>query len=421
MTGTPSLPDGQVTTTESRDAQLVRLRTATTLFFGIGGFLFAGWSVRIPAIKEQVQATPGSLGLALLGISGAAVLTMLLTGGLCRRWGSRQVTIASAVLLSLAVVPPTLTRSPLTLGLTLLVFGIGYGAIDVAVNSVAVDLIAAVRRPIMSGLHAANSVGSLIGAGLGAVLALRLSPLTHMLVAMPLALLATGWAGRMLMSAPLSRAGRPEPPAVPSGHRTRHAGLTVVIASVAALCAAYSQGAMDNWVPLHIQIDLNGNSAVAAAGYATVAGTLTIGRIVGVRLLERFGHPMVVVGGGIVAAVGALVMALSPVLWLVFAGLVVTGLGLANIFPSALALAGAKGGPNGIALASTLGYGGILLAPPSIGFLADGYGLSRALTIIAAMLAIAAALSFLVRHEVQDGRAERRMRTAAAPDPAVSG
>lgn len=390
--------------------QLARLRVAATLFFGIGGFLFAGWSVRIPAMKEQVQASPGSLGLALLGISGAAVVTMMVTGTMCRLWGSRQVTIASAVLLSLAVVPPTLTHSPLTLGLTLLIFGIGYGAIDVAVNSVAVDLIAAIKRPIMSGLHAANSVGSLIGAGLGAVLAIRLSPLTHMLVAMPISLIATAWAGRMLMSAPLSRAKRPDHSGVSLGGGRRF-GVIVGLASVVALCAAYSQGAMDNWVPLHIETDLDGNSAVAAAGYATVAGTLTIGRIVGVRLLERFGHVVIVVGGGLVAACGALLMALSPVLWLVFLGLVVTGLGLSNIFPSALALAGSIGGPNGIAIASTLGYGGILLAPPTIGFLADSYGLSRALTIIAAMLLVAAVLSFVVRREFHG------TTTATSSDP----
>jgi MFS family permease len=374
---------------------LARLRSATTLFFGIGGFVFAGWSVRIPAVKEQVHASTGSLGLALLGISVAAVLTMTVTGRLCRRWGSRPVTIASAALLCVAVVPPTLAHSPLALAVALLVFGVGYGALDVAVNSVAVDLIAAVRRPIMPGLHAANSVGSLAGASLGAVLALWLAPVTHMLVVLPLSLLTTAGAARMLMSAPLERAEQPATTAVES--RSRNRKPVVAIAAVIALCAAYSQGAMDNWVPLHIQSDLAGNSAVAGAGYATVAATLTLGRMAGVRLLERFGHPVIVVGGGLAAAAGALVTALCPVLWLVFAGLVVTGLGLANIFPSALALAGAKGGPDGIAAASTLGYGGILLAPPTIGLLADGYGLPRALTVIAAMLVTAAALSFLVR------------------------
>lgn len=396
--------------------QIARLRLATTMFFGTGGFLFAGWTVRLPAIKEQVHASAGELGLALLGISGAAVLTMAVTGRLCRRWGSRQVTVAAAALLCVAVVPPTLTRSVLALGLTLLLFGIGYGAIDVAVNSVAVDLIALVRRPVMSGLHAANSIGSLAGAGLGAVLALWLSPSAHMLVVMPLGLAATFWSAGLLLSAPLPPARQP-PRTVADHGRGRHRGVVVVVAAAAALCAAYGQGALDTWVPLHIETDLDGPSAVAAAGYATVTASLTIGRLAGARLIERFGQAPVVVGGAVAAAVGVLAMALSPTLWPVFAGLVVTGLGLANIFPWALALAGAKGGPDGIALASTLGYAGILLAPPTIGLLADGIGLPRALTLVAATLLAAGALGFAVRHHGDHASATDNAATAASTGP----
>ncbi|RSN77387.1 MFS transporter, partial [Streptomyces sp. WAC 05379] len=105
----------------SRD--LTRLRTAITAFFALDGFLFAGWVVRIPAIKHQTGASAGDLGLALLGVSAGAVLTMTLTGRLCRRYGSHQVTVVCAVLLSLSVALPPLTHSVLALGAVLLIFG----------------------------------------------------------------------------------------------------------------------------------------------------------------------------------------------------------------------------------------------------------------------------------------------------------
>lgn len=60
---------------------LVRLRLALTAFFALDGFVFAGWVVRIPAIKEQTGASASALGLALLGVSAGAVITMTLTGG----------------------------------------------------------------------------------------------------------------------------------------------------------------------------------------------------------------------------------------------------------------------------------------------------------------------------------------------------
>ncbi|MEU7480272.1 MFS transporter [Lentzea sp. NPDC042327] len=383
------------TTTNPAPAALVQLRIAVTMFFALGGFLFAGWAVRIPAIKDQTAATPGALGLALFAMTGSAVATMSVAGSLCQRFGSRQVTIATAALLSVSVVLPTFTHSALTLGLSLLLFGVAYGGIDVAVNSVAIDLVEAVQRPVMPSLHAANSLGSLAGAGLGGLLASHLTPTAHMLLLAPVGLLITAWFGRVLLAHPL-----------PSSHADDGAtGLRlpkftsgVLLFGLIGLCAAYSQGALDSWVPLHLSDDLGASQGLAAAGYAVVQGTMTVGRLSGVRLLERLGQTRVVVIGGALACAGTLVAALSPGLPLAFAGLAATGLGLANIFPVAMARAGQLGGPNGVAVASTLGYGGILLAPPTIGFLAGEVGLPIALSLIAFMVAAAATIGFVVRN-----------------------
>ncbi|GGM50378.1 hypothetical protein GCM10012275_21580 [Longimycelium tulufanense] len=37
--------------------------------FGLGGFLAGSWAGRVPALAQQVQAEPGALSLALLGIT----------------------------------------------------------------------------------------------------------------------------------------------------------------------------------------------------------------------------------------------------------------------------------------------------------------------------------------------------------------
>ena len=114
---------------ETRAGGLIRLRAAIIAFFAIDGFIFASWAVRIPAVKQQVAASPAALGLALLGASAGAVATMTITGRLCRRFGSRKVTIAAAAWLSLALLLPPLARSSVWLGLALVVFGVGYGGL----------------------------------------------------------------------------------------------------------------------------------------------------------------------------------------------------------------------------------------------------------------------------------------------------
>ncbi|MER6100254.1 MFS transporter [Streptomyces sp. NPDC001728] len=382
---------------------LPRLRAALTLFFALDGFLFAGWVVRIPAVKQQTGASAGDLGLALLGVSAGAVITMTLTGRLCRRYGAHTVTVVTAVLLSLSVALPALTRSPLALGLVLLVFGAAYGGINVAMNSAAVDLVTALRRPVMPSFHAAFSLGGMLGAGLGGLLAGGLSPTAHLLGLTGVGLVLTAAAGPVLLrhpspATPEFLAPTPAPGAGGGARPSGAARRTVLVFGVIALCTAYGEGALADWGALHLEQDLGAHPGVAAAGYSAFALTMTAGRLSGTALLERLGQTRTLVAGGATAAAGMLLGALAPTVWATLLGFAVTGLGLANIFPVAVARAGAVAGPGGVATASTLGYGGMLLGPPSIGFLADLISLPVALTTVAVLAAGAAAMGYWARN-----------------------
>ncbi|NUO46847.1 MAG: MFS transporter [Streptomyces sp.] len=386
---------------------LTRLRVALTVFFALDGFLFAGWVVRIPAIKEQTNASATTLGLALLGVSAGAVVTMTLTGRLCRRYGNHQVTVACAILLCLSVTLPPLTHSALTLGAVLLIFGSAYGGINVAFNSAAVDLVRTLRRPIMPSFHAAFSLGGMTGAGLGALLAGALSATQHLVGLALFGLLVTLPTGRTLLRIPppmppdsatrtTPRPGQPEQPGRPGRPRERTLALVITFGLI-ALCTAYGEGALADWSALHLEQDLHTTPGVAAAGYSCFALAMTVGRLTGTRLLERLGQTRTLVTGGTTAALGMLLGALSPALWVALLGFVITGLGLANLFPVAIERAGTLAGPDGVAIASTLGYGGMLLGPPAIGFMADWFSLPAALTSVAALAAAAAAIAFATR------------------------
>ncbi|MEV6180974.1 MFS transporter [Streptomyces sp. NPDC052015] len=414
---------------------LSRLRIALTVFFALDGFVFAGWVVRIPAIKEQTGASASALGLALLGVSAGAVVTMMLTGRLYHRYGNHRVTVACAVLLSLSVTLPPLTHSAPALAAVLLLFGAAYGGINVAFNSAAVDLVAALGRPIMPTFHAAFSLGGMIGAGLGGLVADSLSPTLHLLGLCAVGLLVTALAGPTLLreaapgartgateetagdavhathgtasasrtpddgtdSAPQTPHGRTHSAETPARHLTPRTRRLVVVFGLIALCTAYGEGALADWGALHLQQDLDTSPGLAAAGYSCFALAMTVGRLTGTTLLQRLGRTRTVVAGGATAAVGMLVASLTPAAWAALLGFAVTGLGLANIFPVAVERAGALAGPTGVAVASTLGYGGMLLGPPAIGFMADWFSLPVALTSVAALAATAALIGLTIR------------------------
>jgi MFS family permease len=383
---------------------LAIVRRATTAFFAIDGFIFASWAVRIPAVKEQTAASSAALGLALLGASGGAVATMTISGALCRRFGSRTMTVVGAVLLSAALVLPPLARSALTLGLALVVFGIGYGCLNVAMNSVAVDVVAAVRRPVMPSFHAAWSFGGLAGASLGGLIASHTSPLRDLSFVAVAGLAVTAVAGWALLRHPVPDTGDTHPVDERTGEdladraavakaASHHVWRVVVLFGLIATCSAYGEGAIGDWGALHLRQDLGAGPGLAAVGYAAFALAEACGRLAGRRLLERLGQTRVLVLGGLTASAGMLAAALAPVIAVALVGFALTGLGLANIFPAAMTRAGLLAGPNGVALASTLGYAGFLLGPPSIGFLAASVGLRVGLTTVSALALVASALA----------------------------
>ncbi|MEV0848481.1 MFS transporter [Streptomyces sp. NPDC049954] len=427
----------RVVTSDGSPASLRRLRVAITVFFALDGFVFAGWVVRIPAIKEQTDASASALGLALLGVSTGAVVTMALIGRACRHYGNHPVTVACAVLLSLAIALPPLTHSAWALGGVLLIFGVGYGGINVAMNSAAVDLVNVLHRPIMPSFHAAFSLGGMLGAGLGGLVASHLSPTRHLLLLTVIGLLVTAAAGPVLLGhrapgtpEPLRRtparpvrtgpaadeapaagtsatasaasadgetgAGRHDTPAAAPA-RGNLGGLLAIL-GLTALCSSYGEGAMADWGALHLHEDLDASAGTASAGYSLFALAMMVGRLSGTRLLERVGATATVVGGSVLAAAGMLLGALAPSLWPALVGFTLMGLGVANVFPVTIGRAGILGGPGGVATASTLGYGGMLLGPPAIGFMADWFSLPTALLSVALLAAVAAVIGWTTRH-----------------------
>jgi MFS family permease len=383
---------------------VIRLRV--TAFFALDGFLFASWAVRVPAVKAQVGASPATLGLALLGLSAGSIATMTISGALCRRLGSRNVTVAAGAALSLTLVLPAFARSAVQLGLALAVFGVAYGALNVAMNSVAVDVVAALRRPVMPSFHAAWSFGGLAGASVGGLLAPHLAPRPGLALMAAAGLAVTAVAGRgILRRTSLGDTALGGTTGTGTGGGPGGLGFTprktlrvVALFGLIALCTAYGEGAIADWGALHLREDLGTGAGLAAAGYAAFAVAEACGRLAGTGLLARFGQTRVLAAGGITAATGMLAAALAPDLPVALAGFAATGLGVANLFPAAMAQAGLAAGPRGVAAASTLGYAGFLLGPPAIGLLATEVSLRAGLTTISALALLAALLAVLARN-----------------------
>jgi MFS family permease len=409
---------------------LARLRSAVTALFVLDGAVFGTWAARVPDVAAQVGAGHSTLGIALLCLSLGALVCMRLTGALCARFGAGPVSAAAAVAVSATAVLPGLVSTVPALCAVLFVFGAATGMINVSANAVGVQVEARIGRPILSGLHAGFSFGGLAGALVGGAASSVLGVAPHLVLVAAAGLFLSAWALPVLAAADRAPAGSPDLPApheVPGEvERRAPTALLVVLGGIAG-CTAFGEGALTDWGALLLRQELAAPATLAAAGYGGFSLAMALGRLFGSRLLLAWGERRLLVGGTLLAATGALAAVTTSSLWVALAGFVVVGLGLANVFPLAIARAGLLGGAPGIAMATTVGYTGLLGGPPAIGLLAERAGLPIAVGSVAVMALVAAFLVLTVsgdRVRVPAPRTVVRRTTAEAGarlQPVVAG
>ncbi len=420
-------------------------RAAVFTVFALNGFLLAMWVVHIPVITDRTGVSKSTLGMFILLMAGAGIVGMRLAGPLADRFGSRTLVGAAACLGSVAVVGPGLATGPVTLALALACFGLGNGALDVSMNTQAVLVERAYRRPIMAAFHALFSGGGLLGSLLGAatlragwdvrvtLIVAAVSGVALTLTLVP-RLLRETTPGAEPASHGVPSMHAPEPDVTPLDHETtsprqdttapwydtplprheapaleydaaptaqpfdrhrvrrgfttsleihdRHRKVFALAAIAFALLLA--EGVAADWSTLQLREHLGADAATAALAFGAFSTTMTIGRFATDRVSQAFGRVAVVRYGSLIAALGLAVIVVSPWIPLTLLGWAMAGLGLAGGIPQIFTAAGNLGSATAATDMSrvfSIGYLGLLAGPTVIGWLTAVMSLTTAMVV----------------------------------------
>jgi MFS family permease len=343
----------------------------------------------VPAIQEQLELSPGELGIALFGAPLGLVAAQPLAGALTVRHGSRPL-LTAAPLYMLAVVLPALAVDLVTLLLAVTVVGAANGVLDIAMNAQGVAVERRLGTRLFSSLHAAFSFGALLGAGsAAAVAAAGIDPLPH---------LAVDGVVAAVLAVVLAR-GLIRDEGAAEGPRFARPSRRLAALAVIAFCALMAEGSVFDWSGVYLSDEAGAAAGAAPLGLTAFSLTMGIGRLAGDAVAERIGAGGAVRGGALVAAVGIGLALAVPEPGAAIAGFAVMGIGLSVLFPLTLRAAATHGDGGGPALAavSTVGYVGFLAGPPLIGALADAASLRAALSLICALCLVAAVSARRVR------------------------
>jgi MFS family permease len=378
------------------DRSQFRARVAVTVVFALNGALFASIFSRLPAIQERVEIGDGALGLALLCSMLGLLVSQLGAGALAARVGSKPLVLVGAVCYATALVPVSLSRSLGALAASFAFVGLSNGVLDVSMNVHGLTVERGLRRPILSGLHAAFSFGALGGAAVGGIVAgAGVAVVPHLCTAAAIGALVAVVATRFLLP--------PSADAAPEGPMLARPSRALALIGVFAFCALLSEGAVNDWAAVYLDNSLDAGQGLAAGGLAAFSLTMGIGRLAGDRLTQAIGPVRLSRGGAGLAAAGMTVALVGGQPATAIAGFAAMGLGLAALFPIALRAAAERTGTPGPAVAavSGMGYVAFVAGPPAVGGLAEAVGLRSALILVVVLCVAAVLLAPQVRAPVR--------------------
>ncbi|MFH9582917.1 MFS transporter [Streptomyces globisporus] len=368
------------------DAGLRHGRASLGLSFGVQGVAFALLVTRIPAIQDQYGISDGLLPVFLAAVPILAGVGSVATEKVVARVRPSVVLRWAQPLVLLALLGVGAGREMWHVAVALGVFGLAVGALDASMNMLGVSLQRAYARSIMTGFHAAYSLGGIAGASLAWAgarweLSLLASYLPVVAVLLPVALIGSRWS----TEGKGAEGKRPDGTEAGAGGAGGALSFKLLLPLCLIMTFAYiGDSTVSNWSAKYLQDVLGSSEQLATVPYNVYMVTTLLGRAVGDLGVRRFGAVAVVRGGSLLAAGGFAVVAVAPGAWVGMLGFTMLGFGLCVIVPQTFAAAGRMFPGNSDAAVARLNifnYVGFLVGSPLVGALGDAWSYRGAMLV----------------------------------------
>ena len=166
-----------------------------------------------------------------------------------------------------------------------------------------------------------------------------------------------------------------------------------------------AEGCVADWSASYVRESLHGTKEIMGLGYAGFSAAMTIGRLNGDNVINRFGSKRVVIIGALIAATGFTIVVLAPLVSIAIAGYILIGFGCCCIVPVLFSTSGKIPGVSiveGYAMVTTGGLVGFLAGPSLIGIISEKLNLSTGLSLLILLMLTAAFVAW--RNQFLEGK-----------------
>jgi MFS family permease len=361
----------------SKDAKVKWPKWALAMLFLVDGAGFGTWAAHVPVFKQLLHIENGSLTLVLVSVIVGALITMPITGQLIARYGSRRVIRVVAIGYVLMIALLAQASSFLFLVLFAGLFGAAKGALDISVNAQAMAVEKHYGRSSMSFLQGCWSAGGLLGAG---VAGLMLQHRGTVRIDLSIAAGLLGLCSILALPLLVNETERPR-----ASSKFVWPDTALLRIALLASFGLLAEGSIADWASVYLHSNVGVTLPLAAAGFAAYAIAMAAARFSGDWLALHFSAKNILHGSGLLIAAGLGCTLLAHSWWPAVIGLMLSGIGVANIVPVIWGVAGRDtrmGAGPAISATATIGYCGFLTGPPIIGSLAVLVGLRQAMVVV---------------------------------------
>jgi fucose permease len=352
---------------------------------------------RIPQVRDLLDVTPSELGRILFALAAGSVAALPSAGLVVSKIGSARTVACAGIVtgggLSLVGLGSDVWTSSTitTVGLTAL--GYGWGTWDVAMNVEGAAVERRLGRAIMPRFHAAWSLGTIAGGGIGVGATAFDIP-----VSLHLILVGAGTAAIVVVAIRgfLSRGpvaeGHVDTTASASSMWTAWREPRTLLIGVLVLCFTLIEGVANDWLALGIVDGYRTSHAAGSGAFAIFVTAMMGGRSIGTHLIDRYGRLPVLHVSAALAAAGVILVVFGGSLAIAAIGIIIWGFGASLGFP--LGMSAASDDPRRaaarVSVVASIGYTGFLAGPPVLGYIGNHQGVLHALIAVAGAAVLSA-------------------------------
>ena len=366
--------------------------------FFLESAVLGNWIPRIPDFKLNLGLSDAALGLCLLSVPLGTIVGLLVAGRILDRTGLRQGCQIFLPAWALSLLLPPFAQTQIVFMLYLFISGIAVGLVEVAMNTEADRLEQSLSKRIMSRCHGFWSLGSLVGALTGGLLAhAGMSVKLHFVLVMPVIALLGIWMATRL---PVVK-DEPATTQSKSSALFRLPSRFVLLLCVMPMGVMVVEGAFIDWSAVFVKSVLDASPLLIGVIYSFFAIVMAAVRLFGDAIGDRYEAKLIVQVSGVSAAVGIAIFALSTSELMAMLGAAISGMGVAIVYPLAITAAARRPGSaaDNVAAITMISFSAFLLAPPLIGFVSELLGLRMALLMLAPIALTSALLASEVSKE----------------------